>query len=316
MKAPWLLPSAACALLIGCSTINTYEDATFQLDYIKNERTDTVWSPSKARLETDYDGFLIYVEFDPRLNAGAVSQYLGPGDANPRDFHLEFTSPYGSASGGPGFVHQSYTGEILTYRIGSSALTAGTRVTAELGGNQVINWGRWTLGTYTDSISGTPPTAALGIDQGLHYIVGLITPPANLPMSGQATFNLVGATRPTWVDGAFPSGTFTGSFAVSWAGSASTKVGTEFRLAMPNDTTYVVTSPGGLASPQVGITPGTAQFSGDLATTTAGRACAGAPCAGSFNGFFAGTTAQFAGIRYILGASPATSIQGVAVFGR
>jgi hypothetical protein len=195
---------------------------------------------------------------------------------------------------------------------------------AETGGDSLITWGRWTSGTRTGTTIGTSTPNA---NQGFHYVVGAATPPANIPTSGTATFNLMGATKPTFGDGAFAPGTFTGSMAVQWGGAAATKVGVDFTIAMAGDASYRLMSTGGVATPATSeiSTSGGSSFTGQLSTNTGnitvtptggtGRAC-GAPCFANVSGFFAGQTATRAGVVYNIGTISTTAIQGAAAFSR
>jgi hypothetical protein len=199
-------------------------------------------------------------------------------------------------------------------------ITRGTAQSpaGETGGDSLITWGRWTNGTTTGT-AGVGPLA-LGPNQGFHYVVGAATPAAGMPASGTATFTLMGATKPTFGDGALAPGTFTGSMAVQWGGAAATKVGIDFNITMPGDASYRLMSAGGVATPgtsliSTSLASGSA-FSGpaNVTVTGTGRACPGA-CSGNVNGFFAGPSAERAGAVYMIGLG-GTGIQGAAAFTR
>jgi hypothetical protein len=82
------------------------------------------------------------------------------------------------------------------------------------------------------------------------------TPNANLPTSGTATFNLIGATSPTLSNGASAPGTLTsGVVNVAW-GTVGPNPAIGVNLAGTiNGNAFTVTSNlGGIASPSSGIT--------------------------------------------------------------
>jgi hypothetical protein len=210
-------------------------------------------------------------------------------------------------------------------RFGQSAFTnelaRGTAQSADVGGDALITWGRWTNGSYeqVQTFGNTP--VALGAEQALHYVIGATTPGSNIPASGTASFSLMGATKPTFGDGALAAGTLAGSMSVSWGGAAATKVGMDLTVTMPGDASYSVVTAGGLASPslsQVQTFFG-AQFFGTVPVASAGRACTSNPagCGANIAGFFAGPAAERAGIAYQLGSGNAQqSIHGAAAFKR
>jgi hypothetical protein len=198
----------------------------------------------------------------------------------------------------------------------------GAAQSADVGGDSIITWGRWTNGSYAQvqTFGNTP--VALGAEQGLHYAIGGITPAANMPGAGtaNANFSLMGATSPTFGDGAMAPGTFAGALAVSWGGAVSTRVGMTMTVTMPGDSNYVATTSGALANPaasQIQVFGGSAQFTGTVPVVSPGRACASNPGACNVNvtGFFAGPAAQRAGLAYQIGSGNAQqSIYGAAAF--
>jgi hypothetical protein len=203
-------------------------------------------------------------------------------------------------------------------------LARGTAQAADVGGDSIITWGRWTNGSYdmVQTFGNTP--VALSAEQGLHYVIGGITPAANIPGAGtaNANFALMGATKPTFGDGAMPAGTFTGALAVSWGGAAATRVGVTVNVTMPGDSTYVATTSGALANPaasQIQTFGGSALFTGTVPVVSPGRACAANPgaCGVNVTGFFAGPAAERAGIAYQIGSGNAQqSIYGAAAFAK
>jgi hypothetical protein len=75
----------------------------------------------------------------------------------------------------------------------------GTSTTAETGFDSmtVMRWGRWSGGTAAITLSdGTDASQALDA-QSLHWISGPAGSPPAMPMTGGATYSLVGSTAPT-----------------------------------------------------------------------------------------------------------------------
>ena len=150
---------------------------------------------------------------------------------------------------------------------------------AEFGTDGILAWGRW-IG------SATVPDNPFGLEnysanQGFHYVVGLPTP--TLPTSGFATYTLLGATSPTYLEGIIAPGTFSGSLSVNF-GATMASIDANFTVAMP-DRTYGMNVKGASTS--------TAFFSASASVT----GCLSS-CSGSVQGFFAGPTAERAGVGY------------------
>lgn len=237
---------------------------------------------------------------------------------------------FGLGVEGPGAATQAADIQINSFSLTASpaffAPQRGTATTAEGGGDSLITWGRWTGGTVTGPLSFLPdgaPDRTFNANQGLHYVVGAETPISGLPPTGTATatFNLLGATNPTWGDGAFAPGTFTGSMAVRWGGATpSTKVGANFTVTMPDDRTYSIMTNGGLVNPaasEIAVVDGTARFIGFIQAANPGGRGAGcsAFCDVRVSGFFAGPAAERAGIAYTVGGG-STAISGAAAFAK
>jgi hypothetical protein len=163
----------------------------------------------------------------------------------------------------------------------------------DLGTDGVLSWGRW-IGPVTlpnGSENYSP-------NQGLHYVVGVPTPvlPTN---SATASYVLSGASRPTYLDGSTAPGTFTGSLSVTFDPQAARINGT-FEAAMP-DRTFAWTATG---------TTGAAAFS--LATTPTSGCVTN--CVIRTDGFFAGASAERAGVGYSIQDSK--TVIGAAAFRR
>jgi hypothetical protein len=167
----------------------------------------------------------------------------------------------------------------------------GSSIT-DFGNDGIIAWGRWT-GNVTGmaNIDGLlAVNENYSANQGLHYVVGM--PTAQMPTVGSATYTLLGATSPTYVDGSAAPGTLTsGSLNVNFQ---LLTVGVNLNVAMPDGMGYNV---GGAAQISGSLIFGATGGSGLTATGTAGNACSYG-CNALVNGFFAGTTAERVGIGY------------------
>jgi len=235
--------------------------------------------------------------------------------------------PFIVASNGSVTQNADFSLSAFTASPGVADFTRGTTSSGEVGSDGIITWGRWILGTPGGILFGSAPNA-LTNTQALHYIAGVPTSPAALPISGTATFNLLGATSPTFGNGIGGVGSVTaGTLAVAWGGSATTKIGMDMSINMPGDAIYRIQTTGGLATPgtsQIAINPGSSLFSGNISmpNPTAGRACLAGGCIANISGFFAGAAAERAGVAYGLsdgtlsGGIPINGIFGAAAFKR
>jgi len=181
----------------------------------------------------------------------------------------------------------------------------GAQVKGESGNDGIIAWGRWTGGVNMTYPCDGPCTAqpTYADNQGLHYVVGLPTP--ILPTTGTATYTMLGATSPTYVDGHTSPGNFTGTLDVAFT-AAGANVGMNFNVVMP-DATYALAG---------NTTTTSSQFSAgtDLKTlSVTGGNCASGACSSQVQGFFAGPTAERAGVAYQITDSSA-QILGAAAF--
>lgn len=196
----------------------------------------------------------------------------------------------------------------------------GPHATYSLGTAQVVEsgvdpetglvWGRWGNGTATVALNGRSENLFLG-NSSLHYIfAGEQTGPVALPLTGTATYDVIGSTRPTDYSGhvgSLNSATLNANFTdrtvdasvnisinnQTWNGAAS-------RMPIFREqyfSAYTGTPIAGIPNPAplvITCTPG-----------------CGVGASGSFDGFFTGRTGQRAGMAYDLGGN-----QGVVAFGR
>jgi hypothetical protein len=199
----------------------------------------------------------------------------------------------------------SRTGVHSTYQLGTS-----TVVQSGFDPETGLTWGRWSGGQAIVTNGGQ----SVGIDlhnTSLHYIfAGSQSGPVALPLTGSASYNVIGSTSPTngvgdvgTLNSATLNANFTdrtvdasvniGIAGQTWTGSAS-------RMPIYRDqffSAYSGTPVAGVPNPvplAIGCTP----------------SC-GSGATGSFSGFFAGSSGQRAGLMYNLGGN-----QGAVAFGR
>jgi len=147
----------------------------------------------------------------------------------------------------------------------------------------VIAWGRW-IGQVNASLPRT-----FTQEQGVHYVVGVPTPVSSLPTNGTLTYNMIGATSPTYLNGGAPAGTVTGaSLVVNFLTGAIPQL--TVNALDGNGFTY-----NGLGSGRLDATK-----PGGIFTTSGSGTGTGCPntCGFTANGFFAGDAATHAGFAY------------------
>ncbi|MGH8664517.1 MAG: hypothetical protein ACREUX_09645, partial [Burkholderiales bacterium] len=192
------------------------------------------------------------------------------------------------------------SGQLTVFNASQGAFDLGTGTHADFGTDGILAWGRW-VGTVTANSS---PQTYSG-NQGVHYVIGL--PTAVMPTSGTATYTLLGATSPTYVDGAVSPGTFSGVLAVDFGGALRTPA-VDMTLGVGiGGRTYAVVGTAFISS---GV------FSGNPTVTDVSGAC-GSGCTASVQGFFAGPSAERAGLGYHINDSIIKKdIVGAAAFAK
>jgi hypothetical protein len=187
----------------------------------------------------------------------------------------------------------------LTSISDSSQVLSATLTTGQHGPESatdgVLAWGRWTNGQVEFVTGQGPAPETYTANQGLHYVVGM--PTASMPTSGTATYSLLGATSPTYSDGRSAPGTFTGNLGVTFGSLAS--ITGSFAVAMPDGKSW--------------------QWSGSTSTATAlfsMVSTCGCSCQADVTGFFAGASAERAGIGYLVHdtGSGTIDVVGTAAF--
>jgi hypothetical protein len=176
----------------------------------------------------------------------------------------------------------------------------------DFGSDGIIAWGRWTgnvtgLGNINGLLAVNENYSA---DQGFHYVVGV--PTASMPTSGSATYTLLGATQPTYVDGSSPPGTLSGSLSVTFGGQPT--VGVNLNVAMPDGKGYGV---GGTAQVSSNFIFGST--ASGLTAAGTGGACSPV-CTAQVNGFFAGASAERVGLGYLISDAIGKDVIGAAAF--
>ncbi|HUF80494.1 MAG TPA: FecR domain-containing protein [Burkholderiales bacterium] len=179
------------------------------------------------------------------------------------------------------------------------------------GNDGIIAWGRWT-GNVLQAVNlcegACSPTVESynAPNEGLHYVIGL--PTASMPSIGTATYTLLGATQPTYLDGGTAPGTFNGALTVDFGGLT---VGMNLSVVMP-DANYAI---GGIAPISGSTFSGSADPFGGGSLSVSGTNCS-CSCSALVNGFFAGPSAERAGLGYHIRntASGTEDILGAAAF--
>jgi hypothetical protein len=176
------------------------------------------------------------------------------------------------------------------------------RTEVDAGGDKgVIGWSRLVGGTKVLGL-------ARGPESGDHFVWGI--PATDLPTTGIALYELIGATHPTMRDDSVPAGTFTGQLSVSFEGFGRI-IGLDGAVTIA-DHTYSVISPGGLAKPALNVA------SGQIDIADEGPVCTRGDCVFVYRGFLAGEGGAYYGMAYTLRDDADTVLKwvdGVAVFG-
>jgi len=192
----------------------------------------------------------------------------------------------------------------------------GTARVTDAGGNDWLRWGRWIDGTSYLTVAGIKIPRRLGVNDGLHYLVG--TPTVTMPTSGDASYRLTGSTAPTFTSGTHAPGVMTGNARVQFGSGQATRVGIDAAVQFSDGTRYRMESRGGLAD--VGQTElrmnGRTTFAGNIAArpATIDPLACGSNCRANVNGGFFGPGARMLGFQYSIGAtSGATTGPGARV---
>jgi len=213
---------------------------------------------------------------------------------------LGFTGPYPGASGP----------DTAVFDIGTAA-----NVDTGFDSVTVLRWGRWAGGTADGTLQSDGSDVSLDLGaQSLHWVSGPATAPPVMPITGTASYNLVGATSPTDSQGntgVLGSATFNADF-------TNLRIDTTLDIDI-NGSNWNATGIG-----NIGAAANLADylFSGTFTDVTITGAITGTG-GGTFTGFFSepGTTSDpaypgGAGMTYSLqDGQGTTSVSGAAAFG-
>ncbi|MBL8515243.1 MAG: hypothetical protein JNJ55_14720 [Betaproteobacteria bacterium] len=193
--------------------------------------------------------------------------------------------------------------------VGHTPYQQGTATIAESGTDPTTGlvWGRWSGGTAT--IGGSQH--ALG-NSSLHYVFGPVqSGPVSLPLTGTATYDVVGSTRPTDLQGntgTFGSATLNANFTARTVDAGvtvninnQTWNGTANGVPIYRDQYFFAA-----AGNRINGIPGPALFN-----ITCTPNCTPLTRTGSLDGFFTGRSGQGAGMMYNM-----NGISGAIAFAR
>ncbi len=206
---------------------------------------------------------------------------------------------------------------------GVLCLSRGTAQVTDAGGDSIASWGRWIDGAARVSVLFLGSSHDQSSRAGMHYLVGV--PTLTMPTSGTASYQLAGATQPTFSDASRNPGIFSGTAVVQFGSGQTTRVALDAQASFAGDATYRFTTTGGLSNPGATNLTMTAPnaFRGtlDVQTPGAGNALgctAGQSCRASVSGAFLGPEAARLGLGYSLSRDGAsgTTINGVSVLRR
>jgi hypothetical protein len=238
------------------------------------------------------------------LGQAPASPFGGPRDNAPAEYRLDannnligFVGPY-PVRGGPSI---------------NAAFALGSAANANVGFDSVtmLRWGRWALGTVGITLPGNVDASQDMTRQSLHWISGPQNGVPTMPITGSATYRLVGATSPTdnlGNVGALGSATFAADFTnLTVVSTLNLNIGGSPWIAAGNGLIGARQNPAGPAH----------TFGGSYVVTAAGAAGAG-----FFNGFFTAPGSRNpsfpggAGLTYALqDANGGTQVSGAAIFG-
>jgi hypothetical protein len=235
---------------------------------------------------------LVYAQGDQVTETGAAIIGVTPLVTGPGYSYVTAFSWFGGGrvmSNPDAFATFDSQGRLLGWQAtdGETLTLNGTH--AEFGTDGILAWGRW-IGTVQGkmNIDGLlTVNETYDENQGLHYVIGLPTPV--MPTIGSATYSLVGATSPTNVAGGVAPGTLNAS-----TSNLSVNFATQTIVANLD-----VTIAGNGYNVNGRTTYSGSQFSifSPTVTGTGGSACSSG-CSAQVSGFFAGASAQRAGVGY------------------
>jgi hypothetical protein len=174
----------------------------------------------------------------------------------------------------------------------------------------IIGWGRW-ISSYRNGCA----LLEIAANQGFHYVAGQPAP-APVLNRGEATYTLIGGTRPTGSDGGTPGIL---NRATLFADFTNARVAAALNVSYGGQT-YDVSTPGGAnasGAAQAGmqLNRGQATFGGSALAVTG--CMTPASCGATVHGFLAGPAAERAGLIYaITDGAPTLTVTGAAALRR
>lgn len=183
----------------------------------------------------------------------------------------------------------------------SYAMGTATAVDTGFDPTTGLSWGRWSGGNASVTNGNSSQSLALGAG-GMHYIFASAqSGPVSLPLTGTATYDVVGSTRPTngSTVGTFNSATLnanftarTVDFGVNFSNNGQTWNASASNVPIYRDMTF-----GAYAGPAIPGLPTPAQLN-----ISCSPSC-GQGATGAVDGFFTGRNGQGAGMMYHVGGN-------------
>lgn len=172
----------------------------------------------------------------------------------------------------------------------------------------VIHWGRW--GNGVTAAGGWANNLNFGPNQGWHFLVGIPTTLAQMPIAGTFTYNLIGGTSPTPSDGvggglglgSLISGSATANF-------TSATINGNLVMGFNGASIYQATYNGTMGTYGQTLTGTTTFQSGTI------NVC-GTGCSTQYQGQFFGANATHLGVGYMINTNQNFNINGVAAYKR
>ena len=238
----------------------------------------TVFTQSEQRTEAGAPTG-ITATLQPLVNAAGYSARVG---------HQQFGATLSAVDNASAVFDAA--GQMTSLGTGFSLEPGGSH--AESGTDGILAWGRW-IGPVSHALGGTS-IVKYPDNEGLHYVVGLPTPV--LPTTGTATYSLMGATSPTYVNSNMAPGKFDGTITVGFGPNGM--IDGNFKVAMP-DASFAWTW----------RAPTAVQF---VSQTSFSSGCTKS-CVAVVNGFFSGADAERIGTGYSI-TEGNRSLLGAAAF--
>ena len=303
------------------STTNSNLTGTFEGSFVGNGIAGAIVGYSisdRTAVNTDLWNFITGVAAFTGVRQNSAAPFREGRVSDPAGTLFDFIRTYATTDR-PDEVVSDSTGRVTSFSAPFLS-TGGSHSTYAIGSAQVVQsgidaetgmvWGRWGGGTAVVTREGQSANLALG-NASLHYIfAGSQSGPVALPLTGTASYSVIGSTSPTngaGGVGTLNSATLNANFTsrtvdatVNFLIAGQTWTGAASGMPIYRDqyfSAYTGTPIPGLPNPApliIGCTPN-----------------CGVNATGSFDGFFTGRTGQRAGMVYNLGGN-----QGVVAFGR